>query len=178
MKKKLFSILLILLLIALVFISCMNAKDKAITNTVNNNRDKSNLGINNCGFLVGPRDGLSIKEEKKCLLKQFERMKNKSENLYYDKKTLDEICESEDKDFTMWDDKLNEIGEYLGKNLNKKDYEKLKEEEKKWIVNRKVKAHNAAKKLKSKENKQMVYTKSLIESTRKRCYEIVNKYMN
>ncbi|WP_194189570.1 lysozyme inhibitor LprI family protein [Clostridium chrysemydis] len=179
MKKKLFSSLLIFLLLALAFISCENAKDKTITYKENNkNINKSNLSLENCSFSVEPRYDLPIKEEKKCLLKQFERMKNKSENLYYNKKTLGEIFESEDKDFTMWDDKLNEIGDYLGKNLNKKDYVKLKEEEKKWVVDRKIKAHNAANKLKSQKNEQVVYTKSLIDSTRKRCYEIVNKYMN
>lgn len=179
MKKKIFSGLLIFLLLTLFLVSCENTKNKTINDMENNkNINKSDMSLKSCSFSVGPRDDLPIKEEKKCLLKQFEGLENKSEDLYYDKKTLDEICESEDKDLIMWDDKLNEIGDYLGKNLKKKDYAKLKEEEKKWIVNRKITAHDKAKKMKSKKNEQVVYTKSLIDSTRKRCYEIVNKYMN
>ena len=114
---------------------------------------------------------------------------------YYTKK-LDDIQAKIDKDYNfkntettadmrnvsgaqykLWDDAVNEIYKDLQNTLSSNDKENLKIEELAWISKKENDAKNAANKVKGGTLEPVNYSLSLADSTKKRCYELVNKYM-
>lgn len=114
---------------------------------------------------------------------------------YYTKK-LDDIQAKIDKDYDfknaettadmrnlsgmqykLWDDSLNEIYKDLQNTLSSNDREKLTQEELTWISKKENDAKNSANEVKGGTLEPVYYSLSLADSTKKRCYELVNKYM-
>ena len=114
---------------------------------------------------------------------------------YYTKK-LDDIQAKIDKDYNfkntettadmrnvsgaqykLWDDAVNEIYKDLQNTLSSNDKEILKIEELAWISKKENDAKNAANQVKGGTLEPVNYSLSLADSTKKRCYELVNKYM-
>ena len=79
--------------------------------------------------------------------------------------------------YKLWDDALNEIYKELQKTLPSSDMEKLKKEELAWISKKESDAKNSGDEAKGGTLEPVKYTLSAADSTKKRCYELVNNYM-
>lgn len=90
--------------------------------------------------------------------------------------TLD-INEAASDEYKQWDDILNEIYSVLEEQLSKEDMDKLRAEEINWINIKESKSKEAADEYKGGTIAPYMAISSSIDSTRKRCYELVNQYM-
>ena len=91
--------------------------------------------------------------------------------------TTQDMRKSSGAQYKLWDDALNEIYKELQKTLSSSDMEKLKKEELAWISKKESDAKNAADEVKGGTLEPVNYSLSLADSTKKRCYELVNNYM-
>ena len=117
---------------------------------------------------------------KKEFLEELDKLKidleNTKDTRYASSVTLD-LREAASEEYKLWDDKLNEIYSYLQINLSKDEMNKLTQEEIEWMATRDEKSEAAAKKNEGGTIAPFNSTMSLIESTRDRCYELVNNYI-
>ena len=90
--------------------------------------------------------------------------------------TLD-LIEAANHEYKLWDDKLNEIYSVLKEQLPKAKMDNLTKEELDWINIKDEKSKAAGKENEGGSIVPLNEVTSLIESTRDRCYELVNKYM-
>jgi len=90
--------------------------------------------------------------------------------------TLDMI-EASNEELKQWDDMLNEIYAKLEKQLSKEEMDKLRGEELKWIESRDKKSEEARSEFAGGSIEPFMGMQSLVESTKTRCYELVNEYM-
>ncbi|HBJ1648113.1 DUF1311 domain-containing protein [Clostridium botulinum] len=81
------------------------------------------------------------------------------------------------EEYERWDRALNEIYGVLQKQLSSDDMNKLKDEEIKWIESRDEQAKKDSLKYKGGTAETLIYGMSLGQSTKERCYELVEKYM-
>ena len=91
--------------------------------------------------------------------------------------TTKDMRHSSGSQYKFWDDALNEIYKELQKTLPSSDMEKLKKEELAWISKKESDAKDSADKVKGGTLEPVYYYLSLTDSTKKRCYELVNNYM-
>lgn len=91
--------------------------------------------------------------------------------------TTQDMRNSSGAQYKFWDDALNEIYKELQKTLISSDMEKLKKEELAWISQKESDAKKSADKVKGGTLEPVYYSLSLADSTKKRCYELVNNYM-
>ncbi|NFG27965.1 DUF1311 domain-containing protein [Clostridium botulinum] len=81
------------------------------------------------------------------------------------------------EEYERWDRALNEIYGVLQKQLSSDDMNKLKDEEIKWIAARDEQAKKDSLQYKGGTAETLIYGMSLGQSTKERCYELVEKYM-
>jgi uncharacterized protein YecT (DUF1311 family) len=91
--------------------------------------------------------------------------------------TTMDMREAADEKYKRWDTALNEIYSVLKKQLSSSDMKKLQSEEIQWISDRDAKAKEDSLKYKGGTMEPLVYSISLFEITKERCYELVEKYM-
>ena len=91
--------------------------------------------------------------------------------------TTFEMKEASSKEYKRWDDALNEIYGVLKTQLSSRDMSKLKEEEIKWISDKEKKAEDAAGEYPGGTMAPLAHIYSLAQTTKDRCYELVEKYM-
>lgn len=91
--------------------------------------------------------------------------------------TTFEMREAASKEYKLWDDVLNEIYGVLKTQLSSIDMSKLKKEEIKWISYKEKEAEGAAAEYAGGTMAPLAYTYSLAQTTKDRCYELVEKYM-
>lgn len=91
--------------------------------------------------------------------------------------TTMEMRQAADAKYKKWDTALNEIYGVLKKQLSPSNMKKLQSEEIQWISNRDTTAKDASSKYKGGTMEPLVYSVSLVETTKERCYELVEKYM-
>lgn len=96
---------------------------------------------------------------------------------YASPKTKDMI-DAANEDFKEWDNMLNEVYSILEEDLSKENMDKLREEEKEWINIKEIKSKEAADKYKGGTIEPFMALSSLVDSTKRRCYQLVNEYMN
>ncbi|MDN4607008.1 lysozyme inhibitor LprI family protein [Sporosarcina highlanderae] len=106
-------------------------------------------------------------------------------------KELDALPEKEDSDkgvtnamksyygvsYERYDKELNEIYALLKKSLSPKTMNELKTKQIKWIKQKEIAAEEERKKYDGGTFEYVAYYISLYESTKNRCYELVNEYM-
>lgn len=90
--------------------------------------------------------------------------------------TLD-MREATSEIYTAWDEILNEVYSEIMSTLSSEEKDKLILEETNWIKERDEKADNAAKEVEGGTMEPLARTSSLANSTKERCYELVNNYM-
>ncbi|MBY6836879.1 DUF1311 domain-containing protein [Clostridium botulinum] len=88
-----------------------------------------------------------------------------------------EMKSAANEEYERWDRALNEIYGVLQKQLSSDDMNKLKDEEIKWIASRDEQAKKDSLKYKGGTAETLIYGMSLGQSTKERCYELVEKYM-
>ena len=92
------------------------------------------------------------------------------ETIAVQQKTADELLK-------IWDDELNDIYQKLRKTLSEDDFYTLRSEERAWIRNRDESANRAAaKETYSNSTQNLAYTRSLLQWTKERVYELVAMY--
>ena len=79
--------------------------------------------------------------------------------------------------YDMYDEALNEIYSLLKNQLSEETMEHLQREQMKWIEEKEALAYNEAAQYKGGTFEFVAYNISLYESTKARCYELVNEYM-
>ncbi len=75
--------------------------------------------------------------------------------------------------YQKWDDFLNEIFQYLERNLPADEFEKLEKEQSDWLKARDAKAEADSAEMKGGTGEALLYTGSLLESTKLRCDELL-----
>ena len=80
--------------------------------------------------------------------------------------------------FVKWDDLLNEIYGVLKAQLSESEMRDLKNKQRDWIKYRDSQADEAAAEYEGGTMAPLEYNSVRVELTRKRCYELVNQYMN
>lgn len=81
------------------------------------------------------------------------------------------------KSYEMYDEVLNEIYALLKKELSPEVMKNLQTEQIKWIEHKEDTANKEASKFKGGTFEFVAYYISLYESTKSKCYELVNNYM-
>ncbi|WP_238917445.1 lysozyme inhibitor LprI family protein [Clostridium sp. YIM B02555] len=89
------------------------------------------------------------------------------------KDMYDEAC----KEHKQWDDELNDIYAVLKVQLSPSDMKSLQNEELQWIKDRDSKAKKDASEAAGGTLEKVLYVGSLAQSTKERCYVLVDKYM-
>ena len=79
--------------------------------------------------------------------------------------------------YTKWDVALNEVYNTLKKQLSISDMKNLQHKEIQWIVHRDAVANKEAAQYKGGSIEPLIYISSLADTTKNRCYELVEKYM-
>lgn len=80
--------------------------------------------------------------------------------------------------YKEWDNALNDIYGTLKAKLPKDKFKQLEKDEVRWIKEKEAKAKKAMDKYEGGSMGRLDYTIVLSSETEKRCYELVNKYMN
>lgn len=91
--------------------------------------------------------------------------------------TTADMRQAANERYKRWDAALNEIYGVLKGQLSSSDMKKLQNEEVQWISDRDAKAKKASSEFKGGTIEPVVYGNSLAETTKQRCYELVEKYM-
>lgn len=125
-------------------------------------------------------DKVKVKEESKK-----QEYKTKLDNIEIGLESLKEkeggttleMREAASERLKQWDAALNEIYNVLKGQLSSSDMKKLQSEEIQWISNRDAKAKKESLEVKGGTMEPLIYTSSLQDSTKQRCYELVEKYM-
>ena len=112
----------------------------------------------------------------------LDKMDNLDDNLNVKLKdklegTTLEMREATSEIYTAWDEVLNEIYSEIISTLSNEEKDKLILEETNWIKERDEKADNAAKEVEGGTLEPLMRTSSLANSTKERCYELVNNYI-
>lgn len=103
-------------------------------------------------------------------------MKVELEDKYSTGVTVD-LIDAVNIEYKSWDDLLNEIYGVLKEQLSAAEMESVKNEQINWISIRDAKAEDSASEVKGGTLEPVFYTSSLVESTKNRCYELIEKYM-
>lgn len=141
----------------------------------NNSSQKSNDTSDN---KTSNADGNKV-NKKDYYTKKLNDIQSKTDKEYNDKdqSTTYDMRTANSAKYKLWDAALNEIYNDLKNNLSANDMEKLKQEELKWISKKESDAKNSGDKAKGGTLEPVKYTLSAADSTKKRCYELVNNYM-
>lgn len=93
-------------------------------------------------------------------------------------KTMLEMEKQEEERFRKWDDELNLIYTRLKEELEPEAMEKLREEQREWVLYRDETAKESSLKYEGGSTETLEYVATQAELTRERCYALVAKYMN
>lgn len=192
MNKKAISLIIIALL-SINMVGCNSKKDNnistegAISEVVNSNIEEENSNEENS---TEEKDDSKDKEEnenkeetnknqKNDYLNKLDKVQNSIKDLDYLYSTGDaaKMNAAATDELKRWEDALDEIYKNLEKQLSKDEISKLKKEQEEWSVNRDNKAKRESLEMEGTSSEALLYTQSLGQSTKMRCYELVEKYM-
>lgn len=204
MKKFLKSMFLILFISSSFLVGCSNREIKNKTESdIESNVEKSSDSINkeeaissedkkesetnqlNDNSKIDSNIKSSLNEsnsdsKKNMYLQKLNELETKLDlelkDKYASPKTKD-MTEAASEEFVQWDNMLNEIYSKLEEELSKEDMNKLRDGELDWINNKDLKSKEARDKYKGGSIAPYMELSSLIDSTKKRCYELVNEYI-
>lgn len=128
---------------------------------------------------TGKTDVSNSKSTKDEYIKKLENVSASLSDLdsLYESGVTADMVQAASTEFKRWDDLLNDIWAVLKAEMNEKDFEKLLDEQLSWIKNKEDLALAAAKEMEGGSMYNVIYTDSLAQTTKSRCYELVNKYM-
>ncbi len=108
---------------------------------------------------------------------KLDAINNEVNGLRYGETTL-EMKETSLKVFKKWDDALNEIYNKLKNKLSSSEMERLKKSQQDWIKRRDKRAKEDSLKSEGSSMEEIEYIESLSRTTKERCYELVENYLN
>ena len=88
-----------------------------------------------------------------------------------------DMIKAANEEYRRWDIELNQIYGVLKIQLSTSEMSQLEKEEVQWIKDKEALADAEGKKYEGGSMEPLAYSASLAESTKKRCYELVNNYM-
>lgn len=167
MRYKNILVLLMTAFMSLGLVSCTNSNTETKAETSNQTESSSNN---------------ESESNKKSTKKEYQE---KLDNIQKGLSDLDELYagntidmeKAAEEERSRWDKALNETYDELKNQLSKEEMSELEKEEAQWIKDRDNTAKDESLKYEGGTAEQLTYTKSLAESTKKRCYELVDKYM-
>lgn len=118
----------------------------------------------------------SKKQEYKDKLDKVEENLKYLQDPKYSATTVD-MRKAAGETYKQWDAALNEIYSVLKTQLSSSDMKTLQDEEVKWIAFRNKKAEEDSAQVKGGTLEPVEHTYSLANTTKSRCYELVEKYM-
>lgn len=123
-----------------------------------------------------PQENSDVKEK---LLAELNRLDKEIGNMRKNSKaiTTQDIEEEEMEIYQIWDDKLNEIYGFLHATLSDEQMERLREEQRQWIIYRDEMAKKASEKFKGGSMESIEYISTQTRVTRERCYEFVYNFL-
>ncbi|MCI8567423.1 MAG: DUF1311 domain-containing protein [Lachnospiraceae bacterium] len=93
------------------------------------------------------------------------------------KKTAADQKTAADEALKFWDDELNLVYQAIRASMTEEEFDELRTEEKAWLRSRDAAANEAAATANQSNSAQsLAYTQSLVESTKKRVYELAELY--
>lgn len=164
-----------------LFVGCSNS-DKNVVDKENNLTNapiiQEEIKINE----VEIEEKEEVKENTENEIKKFNKqeyldnylttsLKDKMEGSNFDMK------EATSEKYRAWDDMLNEIYKEIMNTLSNGEQQSLVMDESNWIVERDTEANRVAKEVEGGSLEPLLKTSSLVNSTKERCYELVNRYM-
>ncbi|MGM9977761.1 MAG: lysozyme inhibitor LprI family protein [Clostridium sp.] len=195
MKK---GIILVLISLSIVMVGCTKnneivhtktvssnetSTEKVDTKTVTNNEistetvDTKTVSNNETLTETSNKENEEKKSYKEEYLKKLDSLDEYLKTSVNEGITTIEMKEAENTRYKSWDDMLNDIYNLLKTQLTEDEMKKLQEEEIEWIKYRDETAENEAKKFEGGTLQPIAYISSLTETTKNRCYELVNNYM-
>lgn len=203
MKRKIIIFLFLIGLVSFNFIGCTSSTKKAELKSekqesISNEDQNKNENINKSDSDLDSKSSEDNKADtqKKNIVEKENNNKTvqESKKQIYKKKLDDiqaglkdledlyagntiEMKSAASQEYERWDKALNEIYGVLKQQLSSDDMNKLKEEQIKWISDRDSKAKKDSLEYEGGTAEQLIYTSSLAQTTKERCYELVEKYM-
>lgn len=184
MKK---SIGIIILVLALSLVGCQSSVAKNVNNqpqktvTEDNSKVKEEVNTNAKEKTNTKTDQPSNKPNEESKKQKY---RNKLDNIELgfkdfnntEKTTMDMRYHANER-YKQWDAALNEIYGVLKGQLSASNMKNLQNEEIQWIKKRDAKAKEDSAEMKGGTMEHILYINSLAQSTKERCYELVDKYM-
>ncbi len=170
--------------------SRVESNNDVSNNNVSNGDDSNNVDLNNNDLDrdISDNDDSNdtlLPEENNDSVKQayLDKLNNLQAELSVELKdkyaspVTQDMLEAGNEEYGKWDDMLNEIYAELQEQLSEEEMDKLTEDELAWINVRDEKAAEEAKKVEDGSLEPVVKITCLVTSTRERCYELVNNYL-
>jgi len=204
MRRKVLIFLFLIGLVSFNFTSCTsgaenaelkNEKQESISNEDQNKNENINKPDSDLDSKSSEGNNKADTQKKNTVIKENNNKTVQESKKQIYKKKLDDIQaglkDLEDlysgntiemksaasQEYERWDKALNEIYGVLRQQLSSDDMNKLKEEQIKWILDRDAKAKKESLEYEGGTAEQLIYTSSLAQTTKERCYELVEKYM-
>ncbi len=136
-----------------------------------------NLGRNvNSNNNNSSRQTIGLKDK---YLKRLKELEKKTDNMRLNSgQTMVDMSCTGVEIYELWDDELNVIYQEIRSYMSESQREALKQEERAWLKYRDETAEEDGAEYRGGSMEGLARSSSSAESTRKRCYELVNKYMN
>ncbi|GAA0764280.1 lysozyme inhibitor LprI family protein [Clostridium sartagoforme] len=188
-------LILILISLSLITLSACNKDNKTNQNPSNKTEQRQQLddSLNKVDNTKDPKvnENISETDTPSTISKIVGRRNEFIEKLDNIQKELDALPEKKDSDagitnamrsyygisYDMYDKVLNEIYDLLRNDLSPETMSDLQTQQIKWIQEKEAAANKESEQYKGGTFEFVAYNSSLYESTKKRCYELVNNYM-
>lgn len=188
-------LILILISLSLITLSACNKDNKTNQNPSNKTEQRQQLddSLNKVDNTKDPKvnENISETDTPSTISKIVGRRNEFIEKLDNIQKELDSLPEKKDSDagitnamrsyygisYDMYDKALNEIYDLLKNDLSPETMSDLQTQQIKWIQEKEAAANKESEQYKGGTFEFVAYNSSLYESTKKRCYELVNNYM-
>lgn len=190
MKQKSKFLVVILTIILGILVACGNQSDDQNENQSTNNATPGNASDSekaaNSNDQVKESDQSSKKgndvdssnetSKKEEYLKKLDALDKEIEGMSTDGTQL-EMLKVETDIFNRWDTTLNEIYGVLKEQLSTSEMDKLKEEQRNWIVKRDESAKKESLQFEGGSMESLTFVATQAKITRDRCYELVDDYL-
>ncbi|TQR17482.1 lysozyme inhibitor LprI family protein [Psychrobacillus soli] len=178
-NRKILTVIFIQVLFILA--ACGNSSDELSTKSKTNSTESTNDDFLKANTTENSSEGadnreLNTESKKEEYLKKLNEMEEADRNTEAGT-TMVELKEQEAERYRKWDVELNEIYGVLKEQLSTEQMDKLREEQRNWLIRRDEIAKEASLKYKGGSMESLEYVATLASLTRERCYELVAKYM-
>ncbi|KAA8671368.1 DUF1311 domain-containing protein [Clostridium sp. HV4-5-A1G] len=145
---------------------------KTKENVNSNTQEKTNSKIDR------PNNKLNEENKKQEYINKLDNIELGFKDFNNTEKTAEDMMNHANERYKQWNAALDEIYyDILKGQSSPSEIENLQNEEIQWTDKRDAKAEEDSSKMKGGTMESILYTNSLAQSTKERCYELVDKYM-